>query len=205
MSKIAVDVVLLPPEEILELCIKLNRECNIAGKAKGQLGKKDFVPHISLAIGAVQTTDLPAIFSILEKMTKNLAPLSLEIYQLEHYISKTDGKKSYGFKIKVTEKLQQHHEAVMRSLEPYFVDSTITVEMLYKDNGEVIEKVSPAVIEYREKHSFTHFDPHITLLCHEMEYEALPIRFSSSTFAVFHLGRNGTCRKQLFSTKLKAV
>mgnify|MGYP001614748702 CR=1 FL=1 len=203
MSKIAIDAVLLPPEEIMGLCIKLNIECNAAGKAKGQLGKKDFVPHLTLAIGAVQEKDLPAIFNILDKMAKNWMPLSLEIYQLKHYISKTDGEKSYSFKIKLTEKLQQLHEIVMKSLEPYFSDKLITVEMLYKDQGEIIEKVSPAVTEYKEKYSFSNFDPHITLLCHETKYDGLPMEFISSTLAVFHLGINGTCRKRLFSTELK--
>ena len=150
----------------------------------------------------MQEKDLPTIFSLLEKISKKWAPLSLEIQQLQHYISKTDGKKSYGFKIRVTEKLQQLHEAVMKSLEAFFL-AKLTTDMLYKDKGEVIEKVSPAVTEYKEKHSFTHFDPHITLLCHEAKYEGLPVTCTSSTLAVFHLGRNGACRRKLFSTKLR--
>ena len=200
-KKIAIDVVLLPPEEIMDLCIAINKKCAAEGKAKALLGKKDFIPHLSLGIGCVEEKDLPKIKSILKNIAARFAPVKVELHELYHYISKTDSKKAYGFRAKITPEIQHFHETVMRELDNFFSYDT-TTEMLYKDQGEVIQVLSPAFTKYKENYGFENYKPHITLMCHEVTFKELPIKFTSSTIVLCHLGDHCTCRKILFSTPL---
>ncbi len=201
-KKIAVDVVLLLPKKITELCIKINRAALQQGKAKLLLGKKDYIPHISLGIGSVEKKAIPKIKEILQKIAQQFSPLNLELYRLYYHVSKTDGKKVYGLKVRETAVLQRLHKLVMRKLGPFFSYNT-TIEMVYRDPGEIIKKLSSTFTKYKEHYSFENYNPHITLLCHEAKCKQLPVRFVSSKLALYHLGNHCTCRKILFSAPIR--
>lgn len=58
MTKIAIDIVLLPPEEIMNKAIEINQQLADDGI---KLNKKDCLPHISLCMGVISEEDLPEI------------------------------------------------------------------------------------------------------------------------------------------------
>ena len=74
MSKIAIDIVLLPPEEVMDICIEVNKE--IKDKLF-TLQKKDFIPHNSLCIGIIKEEKLSTVFETIKKLKKELKPIPI--------------------------------------------------------------------------------------------------------------------------------
>lgn len=50
---IALDTVLLPPPEVRDLAVRLNRSLAGPGSEEIRLGKEDFLPHITLGKGTL--------------------------------------------------------------------------------------------------------------------------------------------------------
>ena len=78
-QKLAVDVVLLPSEEIVDKAIELNKELIKKFDKKIILNKENCLPHISLAMGCINENDLPAIEKILEEIAKQFPLLNLTL------------------------------------------------------------------------------------------------------------------------------
>ena len=76
MSRIAIDIVLLPPEKIMDLVIAINKEEAKKGNSKGELNKVDFLPHLSLAMGTIEEKNL-------EKVDVHLLPMLNDVDVIE--------------------------------------------------------------------------------------------------------------------------
>jgi len=201
MVKIAIDIAVLPPQEIMDKVIAINRREAERGNAHGRLAKNDFYPHISIAMGTIKQENLDEIKIILDNLLKNQKPLSVELVEL-YYAVGSDGSKTYGLKMKKTKEIQNIHEKLMRSLVPYF-SYDATIEDLYKKENDEEKTNHPDHINKYLNHSFENFDPHLTLRCKEVETAELPIIFTASTIAICHVGTRTTCRKILFQKTLK--
>lgn len=200
MAKIAVDVVLLPPEETMDLVIEVNRELLKTFHNKIVLNKESCLPHISLAMGGIEEKDLIAIEKILQKVAEEFSAMELKAINIYANIIPT-GKKVSGFEIEKINKLQLLHEIIMEKLIPYFTYD-ITLDMLYSPS-QTEEVTLFWVKNYLKNSSFEKYFPHITIGFGETDKVDLPIIFTASKLALCHLGNYCTCRKILFSTKLK--
>lgn len=199
MTKIAIDIAIIPPEEIMDKIIAINKKEAERGNARGPLAKDDFYPHISLAMGTIKEEDFEKVKEIFAKILENQNPLNIELTELD-YATKSDGSKTYGMRAKKTNEIQKLHEELMNNLLPYF-SFDATLEELYKKENEDTKPPSH-VNTYHEKSSFENFDPHLTLRCKEVEFNEFPIIFTASTIAICHVGTETTCRKILFQTTL---
>lgn len=191
-TKIAVDIVILPPEEVMEKIIAINREAVKRNEAWGMLGSDDYFPHISLVMGGVRSDDLDKVNTIVDGIVKDYLPMKIELFELSH--SKKSNSEMYFIRANKTEALQKLHESLMDSLKPYFFHDC-TKESLYKKPGEEI--ANPHYINtFFEKNSYIAFDPHITLRT-KAEYgrDELPIIFTATAIAICHVGEMTTCRK----------
>lgn len=200
MNRIAIDIVIIPPEEIMDKVIAINQKEAKRGNTWGVLGKDDFYPHISLAMGTIKKEDLTKIQRILTTILKNQKPLKVELVEL-YYALGSDGLKSYCLRMKRTKEIQKLHEELMNKLLPYFSYDATLEDLFKKDNEET--KTPDYINKYSEQFSFGNFDPHLTLRCKEVEFNAFPIHFNVSTIAVCHAGTQTTCRKILFQIILK--
>lgn len=200
MAKIAIDVALLPPEDIMDLCITLNSKSH---QQASLLNRKDNLPHITLAMGIANEPDLKRINRKIENVTKNFSQLNIEITGLSYCI-KESGKKSYSFRIKPTKKLVDLHGQIMKELLP-ILSYKVNLNMFYKEPNKIIDKISKFWVEtYGEKHTDPkNYRPHISLKCPEAKYDNFPIKFTASKLALCHLGDHCTCRKILKSFELK--
>ncbi len=190
--KLAIDVVLLPSKEIIDLAIKINKT-DPFGRI---LARNDWIPHISLFMGLIEEQDIEKISKAIEDIVKEFPPLDLEITEVTYYGEK-EGMKNHGFKIKNIPKIQKIHEKLMEQLKEFLTTKAISENF-------VGEGASPEYINgFEEKSSFENFSPHITLRTHEVQYDSFPISFTSSEIALFHMGKNNTCRKLLFKKELK--
>ncbi|MBU1038666.1 2'-5' RNA ligase family protein [Patescibacteria group bacterium] len=188
MPQLAIDIVLLPPEEVMDKAIAINNQ--LSGDAI-RLNKLDCLPHISLCMGVVREEDLEKVKQIINQIGQNYKPLPLTI-------NKIDGK-HVCFEIVNTKELQSLHEAIMTKLEPYLSYNS-TVDCFLGE--EINERTLCWVNNYKEKSSFSNFYPHITLGKYEIEGKDESIYFTASKLAVCHLGNYCTCRKILHSVDL---
>lgn len=71
MNKRAIDIVLLPSEEITEAALRLNRELRRRFEKKIVLNQDHSLPHLSLAMGGLKEEALPAACT---SMSTSFAP-----------------------------------------------------------------------------------------------------------------------------------
>lgn len=196
MAKIAVDIVLLPSDEMMDEAIKVNRKL----LEKIILSKEDCLPHISLAMGVINKKDIPSINKDLQEIARQFSLINLDAINISTHKS-ASGETVSCFTIKNTKELQLLHEKVIGKMSQYFTYDAAE-DMLYSPAG--IEKSTLQWINnYPKNSSFENFSPHITIGFGEVSDVNLPIRFTASKLALCHLGNYCTCRKILASADLK--
>ena len=194
MAKIAVDVVLLPSEEVTDKVIDANRHLLNSGII---LNKDNCLPHISLAMGCIEEKDIGQIEKILQDAAKEHFPSKLKIVGV--YIG-TDaaGRKVSLYHVEKTQSIQSLHEKIMEKLLPYF-SYDVTEKMLLAE-GKVAESTLRWIKNFPIESSFEKFFPHITIGFGESKALDLPIEFAPISLALCHLGNHCTCKKILAST-----
>lgn len=199
MARIAVDIVLLPSDEMTDYVIEVNRELLKTFDNKIILNYENCLPHISLAMACIDEKDIPDIEKILHDIAKQYSFSELRVVGIYAETTPT-GKKVSCFKIEKTKELRLLHEEVMQRLAPYFTYD-VTTPMLFSP-PEVEQATLFWIKNYPEKSSFENFSPHITIGFGETNKVGLPIKFAASKLALCHLGNHCTCRKILASTGL---
>ena len=93
-DKIAINTALFLPENIIDTCVTINKEALKKGKQYRNLGKNDFIPHITLSLGCVDKENIGKIKEILNKISERTKPIQLEISKIG-YIKREDGNRSF--------------------------------------------------------------------------------------------------------------
>ncbi len=198
MSKIAVDIVLLPSEEVMDIAIAANRELLKQYPDKIILNKENCLPHISLAMGCIDQIHIPDAGEILNSITEKYPNETLK------FIGFSTSTNSVGEKVTVaiierTKSLQSLHEEVMTKLAQYF-SYDITENMLLSE--KVDESTLLWIKNFPENSSFKRYYPHITLGYGQFENFPFPGNCEVSRFAMCHMGNHCTCRKIIASMEL---
>jgi len=207
MAEIAIDVVLLPLEEMADKAIAANKELLKQCADKIVLDKENCLPHISLAMGCIDERDIDNIEKVLRTIANQSSLGQLNIIGI-HTGTNSAGEKVSVFQIEKTEALQLLHEEVMQKLSPYF-SYDVTADMVLSP-PMAGESTLAWIKNYPEKSSFEKFSPHITIGYGEINDYSFPIKLAVSTarcpvekLALCHLGNHCTCRKILASVKLE--
>ncbi len=79
MSDIAIDIVLLPEKAAADMAIEANRKLVEKFGDEIVLGKSKCLPHISLAMGCMDESNIAQISEVLESISKNYKPMDLEV------------------------------------------------------------------------------------------------------------------------------
>ncbi len=199
MAKIAVDVVLLPSEEMMDRAIQANRELLKQCADKIVLDKENCLPHISLAMGCIDEKDIADIGKILQIIAEKRSLGRLSSIGIDTGTNSV-GEKVSVFQLERTETLQSLHEEVMQTLAPYF-SYDVTADMVLSPPMPG-ESTLLWIKNYAENSSFEKFFPHITVGYGQINDFSSPIKFPVSKLALCHLGNHCTCRKILASTEL---
>jgi 2'-5' RNA ligase len=199
MAKIAVDVVLLPSEEMTDKAVNANKELLKQHADKIVLDKENCLPHISLAMGCIDERNIDEIDKILKTIVKQSPLRQLNGISI-HTETNQAGEKVSVFQIEKTEALQSLHDEVMDKLIPYF-SYDVRAEMLLSPS-ETSESTLDWIKNYPVQSSFEKFFPHITIGYGEINDFSCPFTFDISKFALCHLGNHCTCRKILASSNL---
>jgi len=200
MSRIAVDVVLLPDETMTDRAIEINAELVEKFGNEIVLNEESCLPHISLAMGSIEEADIAPVGKVLEEIAKKTSLSDLKVVGIRSS-GNSKGQTVSVFEVEKTKELQSLHEEVMDKLTPY-LSTDVTEDMIY-DEQDVAESTLLWIKNYREKAGFENFFPHITIGYGQIENQVPPITFVSSELALCHLGNHCTCKKVLVSIKLK--
>ena len=193
VAKIAVDVVLLPGEEVTNKAIEANRQlpCKDGGIV---LNKQDCLPHISLAMGCVDERDIGKIERVLREIVQENKVGKLRVVGV--YIgTNVSGEQVSLYHVEKTPSIQSLHEKVTMSLAGYF-SYDVSAEMVSAE-GQVAESTLRWIANFATESSFEKFFPHITIGYGQAEALDFPIEFAPAGLAVCHLGNHCTCRKIL--------
>jgi len=199
MSKKAVDVVLLPDEVMTEKAIEVNAQLVERFGAEIVLDKEKCLPHISLAMGCIEDSDIGRIEIVLRSMAAGFPPGTLKTAGVA---VNTDARgQSVSVLVVAREKkLQLFHEEVMTALAEY-LDSSVTEDMIYP-SGRIAGSTLLWIENYRAGSAFRKFLPHITLGYGRVDEFSFPAEFYASKLALCHLGNHCTCRKVLTAVEL---
>ncbi len=219
MAKLAVDVVLLPSEAMMDQAIALNRRLLGRSDQGMILNKKDCLPHISLAMGCIAGEAVPLIQTILGKIAQRFPKLDLTAIAVRAVTSPA-GRTVSSIEIERTAGLQRLHEAVMSKLSPHF-SYTVSPEMFFvfladgvadetadatadATANTTIDKAAISWVEnFPAQSSFTRFSPHITAGFGQTDYRLGPMRFRPASLALCQLGNFCTCRRILAAADLR--
>ena len=195
MAKIAIDVVLLPSETMTDKAIEANRRLS---DERIVLSKGCCLPHISLAMGCIEKSDIGEIEGILQEIAEQCALDRLKVTGI-HLSTNSVGEKVSSFQIERTEAIQSLHEEVMQGLKPY-LSYDVTVDMLL--TPPISESTLLWISSFPEKSAFGNFSPHITIGYGKIGFFSFPEEFTVSDIALCHLGNHCTCREILISLTL---
>lgn len=189
MTKIAIDIVLLPPGNIMDEAIRINSQFT---HDPIKLNKENCLPHISLCMGVIEEENLPKIKEVIDEIVKKSSKLLLTMDKIsDEYVC---------FEIKNNKNLQKLHEEIMTRLSSYLSYDAMT-DMCFSP-PPVIGKTLFWINSFKDKSSFENYYPHITLGTSKLNNRELNIDFTASKLAVCHIGNYCTCRKILFSMDL---
>ena len=200
MTKIAIDVALLPSEEMMNKAIEINKELLKDNEDKIILDKEKCLPHISLCMGCIEEDKLPEINNILNEISKDFSQFNLQAIDLKADIIPT-GKKVSELHVKNQDELQKLHESIMKKLWNY-LSYDVEISMLF--NPPEVEEVTLYWIKnYAKKYDNpSSFHPHITTGFGETDKFQLPIDFTASKIVLCQLGNHCICRKVIISFDL---
>lgn len=200
MSRIAVDVVLLPEVRIARLAVQVNRKLIGSGHSEIVLDEAKCLPHISLAMGCMETGQIDEVSKKLETVISDNPVRELTITGIVTVLNARNEPNSL-LAIAKTQALQTLHERIMEVMEPY-TGRDVTAGMIY-GNEEAAASTLAWIRDYREKAAFAAFFPHITIGYGVVqEPMTFPMPFVASQLAVCHLGNHCTCRKVLAAIPL---
>lgn len=192
---IAVDIALIPPPEIQELCIDLNKQIYAAWWTKIIFGQYA-IPHISILMWVIDTKDIDMIHNKLSVIGTHVPSLPLTISEVR--IGKTSVWDSdYSFAIKKTPELQLLHQAIFDQCWPSF-SRNADKQMLAQKTP-----IEPITIDWINAHhirkDFTLFSPHITLWWwgNASINTNFTTTFYPSAIWLYHLGNYCTCTQEL--------
>ena len=131
--KLAVDIALLPPDHIMDLCIDVGKDCE--QDIAVPLNKVDNLPHITLAMGVLDDTDFNIVIEELKNIANNIQPIDLTIPKL-YSIETNLGKLSYGFEIIKTPELIAPHTLITDYFFKYLFKYKSDQNMFYIKDEE---------------------------------------------------------------------
>ena len=200
-NKIAVDVVLILPDEILQLAININKSFPETAEENYVLDTKTCIPHITLLMGLILREQLPEVSGKLTALAEKFSALNLQITGFTAS-PRPDGKILSTLVIKKAAELQKLHETILDEMSSIFSYDGVEKEMFY--SPPPVNEVPLFWVKGFAKTSVReNYKPHITLGVGEPKLLSVPVQFRASKLALCHLGNYCTCRDVLWSAKLK--
>ena len=198
--KIAVNIALIPPKEIIQFAIELNRSFPETIEEDYVLDAETCMPHITVLMGLISPDTVLEVNARLESIVQKFSPLSLRITGGSTF-PHPDGKMFSSFVLEKTPHLQKFHETVIEEVGPLFSWEGVETKMFY--SPPPVKKISSYWVKGFAKTSVReNYKPHISLGFGELTRAFESVQFTASTVALCHQGNYCTCRKIINSFPL---
>ncbi|WAI00930.1 hypothetical protein [Methanogenium organophilum] len=200
----AIDIVLLPPPEVTEAAIQINRMLiEKTGDDAIRLDMTDRIPHVSLAMGCIPGSALSELNVPLERLANRLLPMEIGIEGAATVVTDSDDRVS-GINLAKDDSLFVLHRSVVAQLAGIKKEKCTPASFI-RDDDEVLTPFTLGYVpEYAKNAAYERYSPHITLGNGDVttleNLPVLPENATFSTLAVCHLGNHCTCRSVLWST-----
>lgn len=190
-TRFAFDIALLPPEDVMDFAISLNRKfCN----TNIVLDKNNCLPHVSLLMGCLR-------FNQVDNVAELLRTISLQHNLINVHVSgfksvSTPAGDVLTLDIEEDTSLQKLHEAIVNALKPELTTDASAADLVEADSAAL--STLDWINGYVQHSSFNNFWPHITIgYLNTDKGGEKPDTFSfvGARLALCHLGNYCTCRK----------
>lgn len=203
---IAIDVLLLLPQNISEQAILLNTAI-LKNNPDNFTLDKNHIPHITLLQCYVNQSDLPKIKLVLNGLYKMIEQENLWAIELQYKKDQPQSFASIG--LEKSSALMEIHKKTIALLQPYFTAGGSQNAFVPTQDGSPIDQFTIDYIpKFVSHYSYENYNPHISLGVSEtsvLDYlaktEFREIHFKSPAVAVYQLGKFGTARKLLWKSK----
>ena len=194
MSLIAIDVAILPPDDISQRAIELSAALP-ASEGRGLRLDAEHLPHITLVQLFVRPEELDVALDDVGAVVRDMPPLRLRV------AGGGQSRQTVWLTIDRTPPLDALHDRLMHALRGVERQSATPAAFADGDArpGDVLW-----VSTYRLKAAFGSFTPHITLGHARRPPHVEPFEFDARTVGACHLGRFCTCRRVLRRWTLSA-
>ncbi len=188
----AIDIVLFPPAHIMAYAFALNARAYAQGNAAVQLGRTDFIPHLSLLMGVMDEHDTKEIYTRMARIATDFPSIPVTISSVHDSWMEADN----------TGILRALHSRILQDIDPLLSHQAKNDDFIHDVGEKITPDCYPWVNEFSTKFSEENYRPHITIGNPGEHPEfSLPLSFEASDIAVCQLGRYNTCRKVLWSTQ----
>ena len=109
-EEIAINVAIIPPEEIITLAVEINKESNKQGNKTKDLRMEDFIPHITLFMGIIKSKDLTNVRLELEKLIETTRSFKLTLLEIKE--SQTHPSEESYISVEKNDNLQKLHDKI---------------------------------------------------------------------------------------------
>ena len=201
MKRFAVDVVMLPPDPVMDVAIEWNQMLLKTGPQTILLDKRQRLPHISMAMGCLQADKLEKAKAILRSIATVYHTIELRVPQIR--TSPTASATVVSFDIELSRKVAALHESIVRSLWPLLTQDAKDEDI--NDLPPIETSSLQWINNYIPNHCYDRFWPHITLGFGEPTRQLQPFTFEASRLAICHLGNHCTCTRILCETVLSPL
>lgn len=196
-KKLAVDIVLLPSLSVMKEIISF---IEYLPASPIKLNTKDCLPHISLAMGVLKSSDLEKASRLLAGLAASRLPVDLTITEINDFTTGDNHLFSYGI-VKTPDTFVKLHLDVMKTFKGLLTQDSVDTSMFFSP-PEVAQRSTYWVEHYYDKKGPEDFHPHITLGQGKVKKLSKPLTFSANRIALAHLGTYCSCRKILAEVRL---
>lgn len=194
LKKLAIDVVILLPDDIRDLAIKWNQALHNPNGATIQLDSHNYLPHISLAMGCIRGHQVEQVCTSLSSIAAEHRSLTLSIPELK-CVTTQSGNRVVSFDISPAPALTFLHESAVATFKPFLTQDATELDLY--DPPPVDSGSLDWINHYVPHHCYRHFWPHITVGYGETQDHFQPVTFRASRLAICQLGNYCTCRRIL--------
>ena len=196
MNKIAIDIVLIPDDETLNLCKEINK--NLTDEIDFNNTWK--TPHISLLMWVMNKEDLKNISQIVSEIGKNNLPVKFE-WIIENRFSKSREMNVPFIKIDDNREIGHISQELQQKVEPLLEYQDVTKDMFF--NSDSIHQSSMDWVKGYNTKIIQERGEHITLGVWDAKgYLWKTYSGFSARIGLYQLSDNCTCEKKLFEFSL---
>lgn len=201
MKRFAIDVVILPPDPVMDVAIQWNQKLCEAQPGNIVLDRTYRLPHISMAMGCLRADQLEHAYLILQTISGQHHGVELFVPRIKTLRSAT-GSNVISFDIDVSPELAALHESIVNAFGTLLTQDAVAADV--NDIAPIDSAAIDWINRYIPNYCYDNFWPHITLGFGESPNDFQPYSFQASRLAVCHLGNYCTCTKILCETLLNA-